>query len=92
MYIIKIISACIVTPLSDVCNRCLPKGYLPKPFKYSKITTIFKCGDKEYPDNYKPISIISSIGKILEQTIVLRFNDSVANIQYGDISIWLYLW
>ena len=48
-------------------------GFFPQIFKTAKVIPIFKNGDKQQIKNYCPISILSSLFKILENLIKARF-------------------
>ena len=47
----------------------LVTGIFPNDLKQSRVTPIFKDGDKRECGNYRPISVISTIAKILEMLI-----------------------
>ena len=61
-----------IDPLIVIINICLKKGYFPNQLKLAKIIPIFKKGDKSDPNNYRPISILPFISKILEKCIHTR--------------------
>ena len=61
----------ISSPLCHIFNLSFKKGIFPEPLKVSKVIPIFKKGDKESLDNYRPISLLSPISKLLEK---LMFN------------------
>lgn len=56
----------IVAPLAHIINHSFESGVFPTRLKKSKITPIHKKGSKTSPDNYRPISQVSSISKIFE--------------------------
>ncbi len=47
----------------------LSQGRVPKYWKRANITKIYKGGNKENPLNYRPMSLISAVGKVCERTI-----------------------
>ena len=53
--------------LSELINDCFAKGKFPQSLKIARVTPIFKEGSKECPSNYRPISIISVISKVVEK-------------------------
>ena len=62
-------STIIALPLSIVFNRSLEQGYFPTCWKYGNVTPIYKKNDKSQPSNYRPITLLSSIGKIMERCV-----------------------
>ena len=39
---------------------------MPHIFKRARVTALYKSGDKENPSNYRPISILPLISKVIE--------------------------
>ena len=62
----------LTPPLTGLFNLCLSKGIFPRVFKKAIIYPIYKNGDSESVNNYRPISILSSLSKILEKIIYKR--------------------
>ena len=56
-------------PLSIVFNRSLRQGYFPSPWKDGHLTPIHKKDDKLLPSNYRPISLLDPVGKIMERCV-----------------------
>ena len=62
---------------------------MPQQFKIAKVIPLYKSGDKNLPDNYRPISLLSSFSKFLEKvvctrlTIFLESNNIITSSQYG---------
>ncbi|KAG7310900.1 hypothetical protein JYU34_003732 [Plutella xylostella] len=52
-----------------ICNLSLRSGRFPDAFKHSTIIPIHKSGDKADVGNYRPISILPTLSKILERII-----------------------
>jgi retron-type reverse transcriptase len=50
----------------------LGSGVVPSQFKIAKVIPVYKSGDKTNPDNYRPISLLSSFSKILEKVVAIR--------------------
>jgi hypothetical protein len=53
--------------LTDLFNLCLSTGSIPDDWKVAFLTPIYKGkGSKSSLDNYRPISILSPISKVLK--------------------------
>ena len=55
--------------LCDLFKHTFSEGFIPPSFKRAAIVPVFKAGDKAKPSNYRPISLTSTICKILERII-----------------------
>ena len=61
--------------LTNFFNAFMESGTFPKILKVSKITPIFKKGDPQVFDNYRPISLLPIFGKIFEKIMYSRLYD-----------------
>ncbi len=79
----------IALPLAHIFNISLRTGQFPQLFKQCRAIPIFKAGDPLECDNYIPISLLSSISKVLEKIVAeklvyhLNSNDLLYQHQYG---------
>lgn len=86
---IKYISDFILTPLNFIYNKVLEKGIYPNKLKIAVIKPLFKKGERNNTENYRPLSLISNFSKILEKIIKSRLTkylqkfDIIARNQYG---------
>lgn len=62
---IKILAGAII----HICNLSINSGIFPSAFKQSIITPIYKSGPKQVTSNYRPISLLPTLSKILEKII-----------------------
>ena len=79
----------ILSSLTTVFNMSLRQGIVPSDWKKANVTPIFKKGDKKIPGNYRPISLTSVVGKLLESIIrekIVRYLEShslIGDSQHG---------
>ena len=68
----KIAGEWIADFLSGYFNKCLVHGYFPNALKIAKVKPIFKPGKRSSMNNYRPISLLSSLAKVFEKLISMR--------------------
>ena len=59
----------LTAPLHRIFQESINSGCVPKSWKTASITPIFKADDRTMPENYRPISITSQVGKLLEKIL-----------------------
>ena len=67
MKLIQEISSSIIVPLMYIFKKSFDDGLFPSFFKRSKIIPIFKSGDCNDFNNYRPISLTLQFSKMLEK-------------------------
>jgi hypothetical protein len=66
----------ISNSLCDIINNCIMNGDLPDDWKLAKVTPIYKNkGPKEDCGNYRPISVICHIAKIMEKSVQIQLKE-----------------
>ena len=87
--IIKENSQSFSQPVSIIFNTTIAQGEYPDPLKIACITALFKAGDKLSPNNYRPISSLPFLNKIIEKLLHKRLNsffelnNIISENQYG---------
>ena len=66
--LLKDASDVIAPILTGLINKSFADGVFPGIWKSAKVTALFKDGDKSLKDNYRPISILPTISKIIERS------------------------
>ena len=59
----------LAQPYAILFNRSLTQGYFPPSWKDANLTPIHKKEEKSLPGNYRPISLLSLVGKTMERCI-----------------------
>ena len=67
--VIKETASSIGLPLSILYNMSLTEGHVPQAWKEGNITPIYKKGSKKDAGNYRPASLTSVLGKVMESFI-----------------------
>lgn len=62
-------SQTVCIPLEIIFNMSLSSGIFPSNWKVAKVMPLFKKGDRHSPSNYRPISLLSTVGKVFERVI-----------------------
>ena len=73
--ILKIAAPCISSSLTLIINQSILTGVFPNDWKMSKVIPIYKSRAKDEMTNYRPISIISTVGRIFEKLIYNQIYD-----------------
>ena len=79
----------ISIPLSELINKSFSAGCFPNICKTAKVIPIFKTESRLLCNNYRPISLLSNISKIIEKIMHQRLNKFLEesncfyNLQFG---------
>ena len=72
----------IVKPLASIFNLSLSTGVVPDKLKLAKVIPIYKKADVDVFSNYRPVSLLPCLSKILERLV---FNRCVDYIDANEI-------
>lgn len=67
--ILRLSAPHIAESLTYIYNLCIEKSVYPKAFKEAKVIPLFKAGDKTDPSNFRPISVLPVLSKLLEKHV-----------------------
>ena len=59
----------IANPLTKIINFSLANGCVPSEWKEARVIPLFKSGKSHNMDNYRPVSILPVVSKILERAV-----------------------
>ena len=83
--LLKTIIEEITPPLTELFNDCMNNSYFPKKLKIAKIIMIPKIKNTRKIKEHRPISLLPTIGKILEQLIANKINSwAEANNKFNN--------
>ena len=89
---LKETAAILAKPLTKIYNASLQSGIVPDLWKLGNIIALFRKGDKSDPGNYRPVSLTSVVGKLMEKIVRkvivghMIQNKLFSNKQFGFIS------
>ena len=72
---LKILAPAISETLSNISNKSFALGIFPDHMKLAMITPIFKEGSKLDVSNYRPVSVLPTISKVLEKLMLTRLTE-----------------
>lgn len=90
--LLKELARPLALPLSDLYNYSLSEGKVPDAWKKANVTPIFKKDDPSEVSNYRPISLLSTVGKVLEKIVhkyifnFFRDHNIITTLQSGFVA------
>lgn len=88
-HLIKSIIHVILDPLVFIINQCLDQGEFPDCLKISKVIPVFKKGNTSIVSNYRPISMVPVLSKVIESVMLKQLmayfeeNELLYDDQFG---------
>ena len=86
---LKMTVTSITKPMTRLFNKSLRDNLIPNIWKRANVSPIFKKGDPHLCNNYRPVSLLSVVGKCLEKCVFkylfnhISDNDLLAKFQSG---------
>ncbi|KNC31295.1 hypothetical protein FF38_14429 [Lucilia cuprina] len=77
--ILKHCAETLYVPLTDIFNKSIELGYLPRIWKKSFIIPLFKSGSKLEVSNYRGIAKLNAIPKLLEKILLDNLSHQVSS-------------
>ena len=72
---LKRLHSSIVGPLSVIFNKSLAEGCFPDLMKYADVVPLYKSKEHYLTNNYRPISLLITVSKLLEKVMYKRTYD-----------------
>ena len=70
----------ISKPLAFIINKSLSSGIVPDLWKISKVTPLYKSDSKSDFNNYRPISVLPCLSKVLKQVVHRQLSNYRENL------------
>ena len=87
--LLKQLHLVITLPLTEIINQLLSEGCFPDSMKIADTIPLYKAKERDITNNYRPISLLLTLSKILEKIVhkrtvnFLDCNNIIYNSQYG---------
>ncbi|KAI8496775.1 hypothetical protein Bbelb_254300 [Branchiostoma belcheri] len=78
--LLRLVADPISVPLTRLYNKSLLLGQVPTEWKKANVTPIHKAGNRHLTNNYRPISLLSTVSKVLETLVNKRLTAHVNRI------------
>ena len=69
----------LALPISQICNLSIKHSIFPRDCKIAKIVPLYKKGCRTDPKNYRPISLLPIVSKIIERTVHKQLQEYLDN-------------
>ena len=67
--ILRISAPFIAESITHLCNLSIHSGKVPSKWKEAKVKPLFKSGSRDNVNNYRPISILPTLSKLIEKHV-----------------------
>ena len=67
--ILKIAAPVISLSLADLFNLSITTNTFPDDWKVAKVFPLFKSGERNDPNNFRPISVLPTIARVFERLV-----------------------
>lgn len=62
----------LTKPLTHLFNLSLSQGIVPQDWRDANVIPLHKKGNRQQPENYRPVSLTSIVGKLIENMVKFR--------------------
>ena len=65
----------LAEPLTNIINKALRQSVVPDNLKIAKMIPLFKSGSLNSIDNYRPISVLPTVSKLMERVVYNQLSE-----------------
>ena len=83
----------ISSPLCHIINLSVKTSTFSNLWKQPKVIPVYKSGPTETPDNYRPISVLPSLSKVLEKAVhsqIITFFETNCLLSKHQFGYWSF--
>ena len=73
--IVKWAAELLAPILLTLFNKCIELGYYPEGMKVGEVAPIFKTGEQNSKNNYRPITVLTQFNQLFERLLSKRFTN-----------------
>ena len=90
--LLKRLLPAVIEPLTIIFNKSLTEGVFPEAMKKAYVVPLYKANDQQETNNYRPISLLLTLSKLLEKIMYkrtysfLETNNQIYKSQYAFIT------
>ena len=77
-------TASITPSLCKLFNKSLLVGKIPRDWKLTNVVPVHKKGNQEHTENYRPISLLPIVSKVLERCIFNNIRDHLFQTKHSN--------
>ena len=82
--LVKLSARLIAHSVTSLLNKSMETRTFPKIWKCAKLTALYKSGNRNEASNYRPISALPTLSKVLEKAVHnLLDSNLITNVQHG---------
>ena len=83
-HFLRLCGGSIVRAVTTLFKESITYGHIPDEWKVHKITPIFKAGDRHCVGNYRPISLLCILSKVLESIIYSKIIPFIGRLLFQN--------
>ncbi len=80
--LLRLASLILTRSITKILNTSINTGHFPTKWKMGTVTPIHKAGNKSECNNFKPITILCTLSKLLERHVQYHFINSYKIMVY----------
>ena len=81
-------ASAIAPSVGAIFNHCIAKRCWPTKWKMGEWTPVFKKGDKQAKENYRPITVLPLLGKVFEHLLCTQITTYYDRILYSRMTAY----